>query len=115
MAGLVVPGRRVAVEHLEDQVGVRGEPRRCRVRLELACFGCSLGAVERGGQPHVGLGEAHCEDVRFDAGPLVEQVPGQGAEVDGDLGRVRRRGLARTQGERDPVPPGAVAWSVRQA
>jgi hypothetical protein len=63
----------------------------------------------------VGLGQAHCQDVRFDAGPLVEQVPGQGAEVDGDLGRVRRRGLARTQGERDPVPPGAVAWSVRQA
>jgi hypothetical protein len=35
--------------------------------------------------------------------------------VDGDLGGVGGQGLARTQGERDPVPPGLFTWSVRRA
>lgn len=96
-------------------MGVGGEPRRCRAHLERLYLGGALGTVERGRQPPVGLGQAYCQDVRFDAGPLGEQVPGQGAEVDGDLGRVRRQGLARTQGERDPVPPGLFTWNVRRA
>ena len=69
---------RGAVEHVADQVGAGGEPWRCRARLELPNLGCALGAVERGGQPHAGLGQAHSEDVRFGAGPLAGQVPGRG-------------------------------------
>jgi hypothetical protein len=39
------------------------------------------------------LGQAHCQDVRFDAGPLAGQVPGQRAEVDGDLAESAARAL----------------------
>jgi hypothetical protein len=45
---------------------------------ELADPGGAPGGVEGGGQPHAGLGRAHCQDVRFDAGPLAGQVPGRG-------------------------------------
>ena len=77
---------RVAIEHVEDQVGIGGPPRPGCVQFEFPVLGRSFRAVEPVASRTYGSVRPILSTFGSDAGPLVEQVQGQRTEVDGDLG-----------------------------